>query len=83
MRLMGIEAIPNLNSQPSTVSIGFTRTWDYEVTAANEVWSADITYIPMDKGFMYLEAILDIVDTGRSSTDYKGYKAMFESESQG
>ena len=32
---------------------------DYKVTASNEVWSADITYIPMNKGFMYLVAILD------------------------
>lgn len=30
-----------------------------EVTGPNQVWSADITYIPMHKGFMYLMAILD------------------------
>jgi len=25
----------------------------------NQVWSADITYIPMNKGFMYLAAVID------------------------
>ena len=35
------------------------RLRDYQVTAANEVWAADITYIPMSNGFMYLVAILN------------------------
>ena len=26
----------------------------------NQVWEIDITYIPMDKGFMYLTAIIDV-----------------------
>lgn len=26
----------------------------------NQVWSIDITYIPMAKGFMYLTAIIDV-----------------------
>ena len=29
------------------------------VSAADQVWSADITYVPMRHGFMYLVAILD------------------------
>ena len=29
------------------------------VTRPNQVWSADITYVPMAKGFMYLVAIID------------------------
>jgi putative transposase len=29
------------------------------ITHPNQVWSADITYIPMQRGFMYLMAILD------------------------
>lgn len=30
------------------------------VTRRNQVWSMDITYIPMKKGFMYLAAIIDL-----------------------
>ncbi len=30
-----------------------------EVTRANQVWSTDITYIPMARGFVYLVAIID------------------------
>jgi len=29
------------------------------ITRTNQVWSADITYVPMNHGFMYLVAILD------------------------
>ena len=62
MRLMGIEAIYP-KSKRSTINsehrIYPYLLRDYQVTAANEVWAADITYIPMDKGFMYLVAILD------------------------
>ena len=31
-----------------------------EIERPNQVWSIDITYIPMPKGFMYLTAIIDI-----------------------
>lgn len=31
-----------------------------EVTRVNQVWEIDITYIPMQKGFMYLTAIIDV-----------------------
>lgn len=30
-----------------------------EITRANQVWTADITYLPMAKGFCYLVAIMD------------------------
>ncbi len=30
-----------------------------EVTRPNQVWSADITYVPMPQGFMYLVAVID------------------------
>lgn len=30
-----------------------------EIGGPNEVWSADITYIPMRRGFMYLVAVMD------------------------
>jgi len=29
------------------------------VVRANQVWAADITYIPMARGFVYLVAIID------------------------
>jgi putative transposase len=32
---------------------------DIAITKNNQVWSTDITYIPMEKGFMYLTAIID------------------------
>ena len=32
---------------------------DMEVTHPNQVWSADITYVPMPQGFMYLVAVID------------------------
>lgn len=30
-----------------------------EITRPNQVWSSDITYIPMHRGFMYLVAVVD------------------------
>ena len=58
MRLMGIEAIypkPKLSATNNEHRIYPYLLRDYQVTASNQVWSADITYIP----FMYLVAILD------------------------
>ena len=31
-----------------------------EVTAVDQVWATDITYIPLQKGFLYLVAIMDL-----------------------
>lgn len=31
-----------------------------EIVRRNQVWATDITYVPMDKGFMYLAAIIDL-----------------------
>ena len=31
-----------------------------KITYKNQVWATDITYIPMNKGFMYLTAIIDL-----------------------
>ena len=33
---------------------------DVNITHPNQVWSIDITYIPMKKGFMYLFAVIDL-----------------------
>lgn len=32
------------------------------ISAANDVWAADITYIPMARGFAYLAAIMDVAN---------------------
>ena len=32
---------------------------DLTITRANQVWAADITYLPMARGFLYLVAIMD------------------------
>lgn len=32
---------------------------DVEINRVNQVWAADITYIPMKKGYLYLVAIID------------------------
>lgn len=62
LRTMGLEAIypkPKL-SQPSDNS----RRYPYllrglAIEHPNQVWSTDITYIRLDKGFIYLVAVID------------------------
>ena len=62
MRLMGLEAIyckPNL-SKPNKEHKKFPYLLrGMKIESVNQVWSMDITYIPMKKGFMYLTAIID------------------------
>ena len=31
-----------------------------KIERANQVWSTDITYIPMERGFLYLSAVIDV-----------------------
>lgn len=33
---------------------------DLKVTRPNQVWQTDITYVPMEHGFMYLTAVIDV-----------------------
>jgi putative transposase len=62
MRLMGLEAVypkPRL----SVGGVGH-RVYPYllrnvSIERVNQVWSTDITYIPMPNGFMYLTAVID------------------------
>jgi putative transposase len=63
MQIMGIKAIYRRpkTSKPSAEH----RTYPYllsgiKVVRPNQVWSADITYIPMARGFLYLVAIMDV-----------------------
>lgn len=62
MHLMGLEAIyqkPNL-SRPNVEH----RIYPYllrrlKVTRPNQVWATDITYVPIEGGFIYLCAVID------------------------
>jgi len=62
MRRMGIEALyvkPKLSwSNPKHAKYPYLLR-DLQISRSNHVWCADITYIPMAKGFCYLVAIMD------------------------
>jgi len=62
MLRMGIEALyikPRLSmAHPEHLKYPYLLR-GIEITEANHVWAADITYIPMAKGFCYLVAIMD------------------------
>ncbi len=62
MRLMGLEALyrrPNTSKPAPEHRIYPYLLKGVEVNRVNQVWAADITYIPMARGFMYLVAIMD------------------------
>jgi putative transposase len=62
MRLMGIEAIyqkPNTSRKHPAHKIHPYLLRNLDINHANHVWCADITYIPMAKGFVYLVAVMD------------------------
>jgi putative transposase len=61
MREMGIQAI---YPKKTTIPAAGHKIYPYllrgvEIVRVNQVWSTDITYVPMRRGFMYLTAILD------------------------
>jgi len=62
MLLMGLEAV--YPRKRTTIPGGPSGIHPYKlrglkINRPNQVWSADITYIPMARGFMYLFAIID------------------------
>lgn len=62
MRKMGIEAIyrkPRLSRPHPGHMIYPYLLRGMEINRANQVWAADITYLPMARGFCYLVAIMD------------------------
>jgi len=62
MRLMGITAIyrrPKTSKPAPGHKIYPYLLGDMKITRPNQVWAADITYIPMARGFLYLVAIID------------------------
>jgi putative transposase len=63
MRRMGIEAIyrrPRTSIPAREAAIRPYLLGNLTINRPNQVWSSDITYLPMAHGFMYLVAILDV-----------------------
>ena len=62
MRLMGLEAIypkPRTSIPNKEHKLYPYLLRNMEIMRINQVWSTDITYIPISGGFMYLVAIID------------------------
>ena len=62
MRLMGLEAIypkPKTSRPHPAHKVYPYLLRNMVVERPNQVWAADITYIPMNRGFMYLVAVMD------------------------
>ena len=63
MRMMGLKAIyrcPKISKPAPGHKIYPYLLGGMKVTRPNQVWAADITYIPMARGFLYLVAIIDV-----------------------
>jgi len=64
-RLMTLMGLEGLHPRPrTTVADPAARAYPYlprdrVLTRVDEVWSSDITYVPMRHGFMYLTAVID------------------------
>jgi len=62
MALMGLQAVgpkPNTSQPNKAHKIYPYLLRNVKINQVNQVWSTDITYIPMRQGFMYLVAIID------------------------
>lgn len=62
MRILGIEALypkPNLSRPAPGHQIYPYLLRGLTFTRPNQVWSTDITYVPMRSGFLYLVAVMD------------------------
>jgi putative transposase len=62
MRLMGLEAIypkPKLSVPDHSHKVYPYLLRDVAIDRVDQVWSTDITYIPLVSGFMYLAAVID------------------------
>jgi putative transposase len=62
MRLMGLRAIyrrPRTSKPAPGHKVYPYLLGDMKITQPDQVWAADITYIPMKRGFLYLVGIID------------------------
>jgi putative transposase len=62
MRIMGIRGVapgPDTSKPHPENKVYPYLLRDVVINQVNQVWSTDITYIPMAKGFMYLVAVID------------------------
>ena len=62
MRLLGLQAIFQLprTSQPHPAHRVYPYLLrDLPITRPNHVWCTDVTYIPLQRGFLYLVAVMD------------------------
>jgi len=62
MRRMGMEAIypkPRTSQANPEHKVFPYLLRDVPIVRPNQVWAADITYVPMHRGFLYLVAVLD------------------------
>jgi putative transposase len=62
LRVMGLEALhpkPNLSAPNRSHKVYPYLLRGVSVERVDQVWSADITYVPMASGFMYLAATID------------------------
>ena len=62
MRLLGIEALypkPHLSRAAPGHEIHPYLLRDLLIARPNQAWCTDITYIPMQRGFLYLVAVMD------------------------
>jgi putative transposase len=62
MRRMGLEAIypkPHLSQNTTEHRIYPYLLRNMKIVRPNQVWSSDITYVPMPQGWMYLTVVMD------------------------
>jgi putative transposase len=63
MRLMGLESTapkPNTSKPAPENPVCPYLLKNLQVSRVNQVWAADITYIPLARGFLFLVAIIDL-----------------------
>ena len=62
MRVMGLRAIyrsPRTSQPAPQRRVYLYLLGKAKITRPNQVWAADITYLPMERGFLYLVAVMD------------------------
>ena len=62
MRLLGLQAVfqrPRTSQPHPEHRIYPYLLRDLAITRPNQVWCADVTYIPLERGFLYLVAVMD------------------------